>query len=177
MRGAFWTSFLLLACLPVRGEPDVSAPSDSGVLPLFRQGRVELQAGGGYGIFNNEDYLILLLGGAYYLRDGLSVGAAAEAWVGSQPQVYDVSPQVRYVFVGSDWRFKPYVGAFYRRTFYNHELGPLDSAGARAGLVFPLNRRAYLTGGVAYEHYFGCDRSVYASCSVAYPELGLAVGF
>ena len=118
-----------------------------------------------------------MAGGGYYLRDGLSVGLSADAWLGSQPQVYDVSPEVRYVFLDSSWHYKPYGGLFYRRTFYNREFGPLDSIGGRAGLVFPLNSRAYLTGGAAYEHYFNCNKSVYTSCDDVYPEIGLSFVF
>lgn len=155
--------------MPARAaEADLSAS--------FREGGAELSVGGGYGVFNNDSYLVLLLGGAYYLRDGLSAGATGEAWTGSRPQIYDVSPQLRYVFLASAWRYKPYVGVFYRRTSYSRNLAPLDSGGARAGLVFPLSSRAYLTGGLAFEDYFGCDRNVYSSCSNVSPEIGIAFG-
>ena len=174
------TTLLFLACvlltgraradddLPSRG-PDVSA--------LFRRGRVELSAGGGYGVYNSESYLLLALGGGYYVLDGLSVGAVGEAWLGSQPQIFDVSPQARYIFLDSAWRYKPYVGAFYRRTAYNHLYSPLDSAGGRAGVVVPLSPRAYLTGDLAYEHYFNCSTNVNPQCDIVYPEIGLEFSF
>jgi len=140
---------------------------------LFRQGRVELEAGAGIGATNSATYLLLLLGGDYYLLDGLSIGAAGEAWVGAQPEIGDVSPQVRYVFLNAPWRFKPYVGTFYRRTFFNRAYSPTNSAGARAGLVFPFSSRAYLTGGLVYESYFG-GANGYLNGAELYPEIGLA---
>jgi hypothetical protein len=69
------------------GPPDISS--------LFQRGRVEVLAGGGYGVFDSRSYLILALGGGYYLRDGLSAGMTGEAWLGSRPQIYDASPYVR----------------------------------------------------------------------------------
>lgn len=143
---------------------------------LFQQGRVQMNLGAGYGIFNNNGYFVLGLGGGYYLLDGLEAGADAEGWWGSQPQLYDVSPELRYIFLNIP-SYKPYVGLLYRRTFYNHELEPLDSAGFRAGLVFPFSARTYMTAGGVYEHYFNCDTSVYSSCNDLYPEIGLNFSF
>ena len=171
---------LILLLLPAGRAAfgDETKDSDAaGSGALFSRGRVELLAGGGYGDFNGKGYLVLILGSNYYLRDGLSAGVAGEAWLGSQPQLYDVSPQIRDVLVNSSWTYKPYVGAFYRRTFYNRLYRPLDSAGGRAGLIFPLNSRAYVTAGLAYEHYFNCDTAIYSSCDDAYPEVGLAFSF
>lgn len=157
--------------------PAPAAWSAADVRPLFRQGSAELRVGGGYGAFDDRDYAVLLLGGAYYLRDGLSVGLETEAWTGSSPQIYGVSPQARYVFLDSDWGYKPYAGVFYRRTAYARRFRPLDTAGVRGGLIFPLSRRAYLTAGVAYEDSFSCDKGVYSRCDGLSPELGLTFGF
>lgn len=156
---------------------DSSASAAPDVSSFFRRGRFELAAGGGYGIENNLSYLILGVGGGYYLRDGLSAGLSSEAWLGSQPQIYDVSPQLRYVFLGSTWKYKPYAGFFYRRTFYNRLYTPLDSVGARTGLVFPLTPRAYATGGLAFEHYFSCSTNINSSCDLLYPEVTVQFTF
>ena len=141
-------------CVLLLGPRAAQAESDG--RDLFRQGRVELQGGAGVGATDNQSYLLLLVGGGYYLCDGLSVGAAGEAWLGSEPEIGDVSPQLRYVFLDLPWRWKPYAGVFYRRTFFSREYLPLDSTGARSGLVVPLGSRSYLTGGLVYESYFHC---------------------
>ena len=114
--------FILACALLAGGEARADGQTGGGALdisPLFQRGRFELSAGGGYGVGGNQSYLVLALGAGYYLRDGLSAGLESEAWLGSQPQIYDVSPQLRYVFLRSSWRYKPYAGVFYRRTFYN----------------------------------------------------------
>jgi hypothetical protein len=175
-------AILLLACALLAGGralADDEVHGDAlGISPLFQRGRVEISAGGGYGLASdNMSYLILALGGGYYVRDGLSAGLESEAWLGSQPNIFDVSPYVRFVFLNSSWRYKPYAGLFYRRTFYNHLYSPLDSVGGRAGVVFPLSRRAYATAGAAYEHYFACSTSVNSNCDSFYPELGLEFSF
>lgn len=166
-------ALLLLAAAPLARAQD-PAPD---VAPLFSRGRVELLAGGGYGVDNDRSYLILALGGGYYLRDGLSAGVTGEAWLGSRPQIYNLSPYARYVFLDSAWRYKPYAGAFYRRTSYASLSGPVDSAGLRGGFVFPLSGRAYLTAGLAYEHRFQDAVNVTLDRDLVYPEFGLQFSF
>jgi hypothetical protein len=171
---------LLLACallgaVPARAADDKGPAAD--IRPLFQRGRIELIAGGGYGVDDNRSYLILALGGGYYFRDGLSAGLTGEAWLGSRPQIYNASPYVRYVFLDSSWRYKPYAGVFYRRTSYASLSAPLDSAGVRGGLVLPLSGRAYLTGGLAFEHDFQSATNVASSRDALYPEIGLEFTF
>ena len=139
---------------------------------IFSQGRMRLSLEGGYGVWNNNSYGILGLGAGYYLLDGLEAGLDGEAWLGSKPHLYSLSPEMRYTFFQME-SFKPYVGGFYKRSVYD-SLSPLDSAGGRAGLVTPLSEHAYLSAGVVFERYFNCDSAVYGSCSQTYPELGFA---
>lgn len=162
------------ALAPGRSRAQDSAPD---VAPLFQRGRIELLAGGGYGLDNDRSYLILALGGGYYVRDGLSLGVVGESWLGSRPQIYNLSPYARFVFLDSTWRYKPYAGVFYRRTSYASLSGPIDSAGLRGGLVFPLSGRAYLTGGLAFEHRFQDATNVTLDRDLLYPELGLQFTF
>jgi hypothetical protein len=168
---------LLLASALLAARPARADEAGTDLAPLFSRGRIEVLAGGGYGLDDDRSYLILALGGGYYLRDGLSAGVASEAWLGSRPQIYDVSPYARFVFLDSTWRYKPYAGVFYRRTSYASLSGPVDSAGLRGGLVFPLSERAYLTGGLAFEHRFQDATNVTAGRDLLYPELGLEFTF
>jgi hypothetical protein len=169
----------LLACALLSGgraaADDKGGPPD--IAPLFQRGRVEVLAGGGYGVDNGKSYGILELGAGYFIRDGLSAGLTAESWLGSRPQIYDASPFVRYVFLDSSWPYKPYAGVFYRRTSYSSLSAPVDSAGLRGGFVFPLNKRAYLTAGLAYERNFQSAPNVTSSRDALYPELGLEFSF
>ena len=139
---------------------------------IFAQGKTRLTVSGGYGAWNNRDYGIIGLGGGYNVMDGLEAGVDGEAWLGSKPHLYSVSPEVRYTLFQME-SFKPYVGGFYRRTTYD-VLKPLDSAGVRAGVVTPLSENAALSAGVVYESYFHCDTAVYTDCSQTYPEIGIS---
>jgi len=71
---------------------------------------------------------------------------------------------------------KPYIGAFYKRSFYD-TLTPLDSAGGRAGVVTPVSPNAYLSAGLVFENYFHCNSTQYGNCSDVYPEIGLSLAY
>src|SRR6266436_7481161 len=79
-----------------------------GAATVFAQGKSRLSVSGGYGTWNNQDYGIVGLGAGYFLADGLEAGLDGEAWLGSKPHLYSVSPEVRYTFFQMD-SFKPYV--------------------------------------------------------------------
>lgn len=149
--------------------------ADRGGGAMFLEGsmRFSLMFGGGRAF--DQDYTVFGLGAGYYVIDGLEAGLEAETWQGAQPRIRRVSPQLMYV-VPLDSAVRPYLGAFYRRTFIEAYKN-LNDAGGRAGLLFPLGRSAYLGAGAVYERHVACDRIVYESCSEAYPELTLAIIF
>jgi hypothetical protein len=115
------------------------------------------------------------LGVGTFLVNGLEAGLDGEAWVGSSPQVYKITPGLRYVFSGFD-RFWPYIGVFYRRTIYEG-LGDLNSYGGRYGVYMPLGRNAYAGVGGVYEKLSGCEETTYTSCTSSYPEITLSLSF
>ena|SRR5579864_5169424 len=139
---------------------------------LFGQGRTRLSISGGYGELNNNGYGVVGVGAGYYLLKGLEAGIDGEAWLGSKPHIYTVSPEARYIIQGLG-QFLPYVGGFYKRSLYD-TLAPLDSAGVRAGLITTLSPRTYLSVGLVFEQFFRCDSNLYGSCSQTYPEIGFA---
>ncbi|MDE2491620.1 MAG: hypothetical protein KGM24_12305, partial [Elusimicrobia bacterium] len=165
---------LALAALLAASAAAASAAPDA--RPLFARGRIQWAAGGGYGAYGPRDYAVLALQGDWFLRDGLSAGLSGEAWLGSNPQVYDLSPQVREVFLDAPWAEKPFVGAFYRRTAFSRGDAPEDSGGARAGVVIPLSARAYASVDLAYERYSRCDPRLFSRCDLVYPEVAIAFG-
>jgi hypothetical protein len=148
-----------------------SAFADVGA-SIFAQGKTRLSVSGGYGEWNSRGYGIVGAGAGYNIIDGLEAGLDGEAWIGNKPHLYSLSPEVRYTFFQME-SFKPYVGGFYRRSMYDI-LKPLDSAGARAGIVTILGERTALSVGLVYESYFHCSSAVYGDCSQTYPEIGLS---
>lgn len=142
---------------------------------IFEQGKVNVSLTGGLGYAFNNNYAVLGTGINYFIVNGLSAGVDAEAWLGNNPNFYKVSPQVRYFFY-KHARTKPYVGVFYRRTFYEG-LDDLDSFGGRIGLYSRLSRNAWGGIGLVGEKYLSCNDRDYSSCSTIYPEFSVAMGF
>ena len=107
----------------------------------------------------------------YYVINGLEVSLDGEVWLGSTPQLYRLSPGVRYTF----WqvpRLRPYVGAAYRRTWATDGFPDFNSALGRAG-AFYTRGRGYAGIGVVAEKFFDCS----GDCTNVYPELLFAISF
>jgi hypothetical protein len=150
------------------------AASGAGSYP-FSEGsaRVSLYLGGAAAF--HHDYTVVGIGGAYFAADGIEVGLDAETWSGNSPRIQQVSPQLRFV-LNAAGPFKPYLGAFYRRT-HIEQYRDLDTVGARAGVYYQTGRNAYLGAGMVQDFHLNCDRTVYASCAETYPELLIAIMF
>jgi hypothetical protein len=80
----------------------------------------------------DRDYTTI--GGAvgYMISEGLMLGMSAETWVGNDPDIYKLTPEVRYTFTRAA-RVKPYIGAFVSHTIYNG-LPDANTYGARGDL-------------------------------------------
>ena len=161
----------LAACAALLSIP-ASAADVAGV---FGKGRTGFVVSGGTGYAFDQSYFVLGLGLTYYVVDGLNVGLFAESWSGNDPHFYKVTPSVQYVFYQVP-KVKPYVGAFYRRTYFS-SLPDINSYGGRAGAYIAAGRNAYIGGGVVYESYLDCNKSIYRSCSETYPEISFTLAF
>jgi len=132
----------------------------------------------GSGSAFDDDYIILGIGAGYYVTEGLELGIDLQRWFSGEPTITKVSPQIRYVFTQSK-TLKPYVGAFYRRTYFDDfngiDLDDQDSFGYRAGAYFSTNNRVYIGGGIVYEEFKDCSR--FTDCSTTSPEIIFTVSF
>lgn len=164
-------AFATFAATPSATAADVTASARG----AFSAGRAHIFFTAGNGYAFDESYLVIGAGLSYYVIDGLNVGLAIEAWTGSDPNMYKVTPSVTYVFHQIP-KINPYVGGFYRRSYIDG-LPDIDSAGARAGLYLPAGRNAYFGIGAVYESYIDCNKAVYRSCSDTYPEISFTVSF
>lgn len=142
---------------------------------MFSKGRTHFTIYGGTGYAFDDNYFVFGLSGSYYMANGLSIGLAAESWSGGEPGILKVTPTISYVFYQAG-NIKPYIGAFYRRTYIDN-LPDLDSAGGRAGIMMSSGRNAYLGVGAVYESYLDCEETVYRSCDDIYPEVSLTFAF
>ena len=122
-------------------------------------------SGSGFG----DDYLILGVGYGYYVLKGLELGIDAQFWLSGDPSINKLSPRITYVFTQPE-RVKPYIGAFYRRTYIDG-LDDLDSVGYRAGLNIMGQGNFFFGIGAVYEEYRDCNETIYTDCSNTYPEI------
>jgi hypothetical protein len=155
---------------PPSQQPTTSVSvSNSGA--AFSRGTNQLRFTAGWGRSFDDDYLLLGLGAARYLKTGLAAGLHLETWLGSDPGITKLTPELTYVLVKVP-RLKPYVGGFYTRNFIkDHD--DLNSMGARAG-AYKGAGRASLGGGVVWEKYLNCD---FGDCTTVYPEIFASTSF
>ena len=144
-----------------------------GVSTAFSKNSTSVGVVLGSGSSFNDNYIILGVGVGYYITKGLELGIDLQHWFSGDPSITKVSPQIRYVFTQPKV-IKPYVGAFYRRTFIK-DLEDADSFGYRAGAYFSAKSGVYIGGGIVYEEYTDCGR--FSDCSNTYPEILFTVSF
>jgi len=175
---AIYTLGLLLILSVMNNTAFAASVGTGGVSTAFSRNSTTFGVVLGSGSAFNDNYIILGLGVGYYVVDGLELGIDLQHWISGEPSITKVSPQIRYVFTQPEV-IKPYVGAFYRRTYYGSyrgiDLDDQDSFGYRAGAYFSANNGVYIGGGIVYEEYTDC--AAFTDCSSTYPEILFTVSF
>jgi hypothetical protein len=159
----------------------LAAPQDAAPVRASAQGdafssgtkRLSVVVGNGYAF--DKSYLLIGVGAAYFIANGLDLGLDFEYWTGSSPSITKVSPRLDYVF-NTGGALRPYAGVFYRRTMIEG-FNDLDSIGGRVGLYSISGKGVYIGAGLVYESYLSCDTAIYSSCSDTYPEFVIAFSF
>ena len=171
MKNITLLAFLFTALLVFQSA---SAGAAGGADP-FSAGSTKLSVIVGNGYAFNSSYLIIGVGAAYFIANGLDLGLDFESWTGANPGINKISPRIDYV-LNTGKSLRPYAGVFYRRTMIDG-YEDLDSMGGRAGLFFTSGKGVYFGAGVVYEKYLSCDTSIYSSCDSTYPEFIIAFSF
>jgi len=143
--------------------------SNNGV--AFSRGTNQVRFTAGWGRSFGDDYLMLGIGAARYIKNGLALGLHLETWLGSDPGITKLTPEITKVLTNVP-RIKPYIGGFYTRNFIKDQ-NDLSSIGGRAG-AYKGAGRASVGGGVVYEKYLNCD---FSDCSTVYPEVFASTSF
>lgn len=170
---------ILLIFLGVSNLTLAASVGTGGISTAFSKNSTSIGVVVGSGSYGSgNDYLILGVGVGYYVVKGLEIGIDVQHWFSGDPSITKVSPKITYVF-SQPKVIKPYVGAFYRRTYFGDFNGESeddkDSFGYRAGAYFSTNNRVYIGGGIVYEEYKDCE--LLRECSTTYPELLFMVSF
>jgi hypothetical protein len=141
----------------------------------FDKGAKRLSVVVGAGSAFDDDYFILGIGGGYYLTNGLELGLNWQTWLGGDPSINQLTPELTYV-IKTQSAIHPYIGALYRHTFISG-LDDLSAYGGRAGINITTNPRTYFGIGAVYQRYIDCDESTYRDCSSSYPEFVFGFSF
>ena len=169
---------VLLILLGLSNIASAASAGTGGISTAFSKNSTSVGVILGSGSAFNDNYLILGVSAGYYVFRGLEIGLGVQHWFSGDPSITKVSPQIKYVFTQPKV-IKPYVGAFYRRTYFGDfngiDIDDQDSFGYRAGAYFTTNNRVYIGGGIVYEEYKDCDPSF--ECSTTYPEILFTVSF
>jgi len=177
MKNVFFT-LLLLGSTGHSLVVKAASAGTGGVSTAFSKNSTSVGVILGSGSAFNDNYVILGVGVGYYVARGLELGIDLQHWFSGDPSITKVSPKITYVFTQPKV-IKPYVGVFYRRTYYGDykgiDLDDQDSFGYRAGAHFSTNNRVYIGVGFVYEEYTDCISST--DCSTTYPELLFTVSF
>lgn len=168
----------LLMLLGLAHTAAAASVGTGGISTAFSKDSTSVGVVVGSGSAFNDEYLILGVGAGYYLARGLEIGIDAQHWIGGDPSITKVSPKLTYVFTQLK-TVKPYLGAFYRRTFYGDYKGisidDENSYGYRAGAYLSTSNNVHIGGGIVYEEYMDCNPLL--DCSMTYPEVLITVSF
>lgn len=141
----------------------------------FDQGSRRFSIAAGSTQNSDSNYTIIGLGAGYYLLYGLEFGLDAEAWLGGEPDVYKLSPQLKYVLPLSS-QIRPYGGVFYRHIFIDGA-DDRNSGGVRGGVYFASAQNWFIGAGAVYEAYFDCQETSDSSCDEVYLETTFSLSF
>lgn len=170
---------LLLILMCASFTATAASVGTGGISTVFSKGSTTLGVIAGSGSAFNDSYFILGVGAGYYAVRGLELGIDVQHWFSGEPSISKISPKITYVFTQPK-AVKPYIGAFFRRTFYGDFRGVSiddeNSYGYRAGAYFSTDNRVFIGGGIVYEEYIDCN-ALFADCSTSYPEIIFTVSF
>ena len=170
---------VLLIFLGLSNIVSAASVGTGGISTAFSKNSTSVGVVVGSGSAFNDNYVILGVGVGYYVARGLELGIDVQHWFSGDPSITKLSPQIRYVFTQPKV-IKPYVGAFYRRTYFGdfngRNIDDQDSFGYRAGAYFSGKNGVYIGGGIVYEEYKNCG-PFDGDCSTTYPEILFTVSF
>ncbi|MFN0039008.1 MAG: hypothetical protein ACKVP2_05825 [Burkholderiales bacterium] len=168
-----WRRFSILAALLT--VLFSSLPATSLAADVYARGHTTGSVVLGAGRALDRDYTILGATLGYMVADGLMLGISGQMWLGNDPDIYKITPDIRYTFptVGS---VRPYVGAFISTTIYD-DLPDSETYGARGGIAIPFSSNAAMNVGVVYEKVVDCDTATYNDCSQVYTEASILFSF
>ncbi len=120
-----------------------------------------------------ENYYILGVNADYFIVDNLSVGFGYRLWFNGSPTIHQATVPVTY-YVPTGSKFRPYLGAFYRYTYFDGNVDDYNSAGGRLGLAI-LFDQGYM--GFGWVQEYRLDANNLSDDTSGYPEVTIGFSF
>ncbi len=118
-----------------------------------------------------ENYYVLGVSVDYYLLENLAAGLGYRGWFGGSPTIHQGTLPVTY-YVPTNTKFRPYLGALYRYTYFDNDVENYSSVGARAGVAV-LFQNGY--AGFGWIQEYRLDAKDLRDDTSGYPEV--VIGF
>jgi len=93
----------------------------------------------------------------YFIVDNLSIGASYQAFLGSKPNLNQVSVPVTYHIPIEGTTYRPYIGAFYNQTFIDEPYKDYNIYGGRVGLSLQTSINSFMSLGWVQEFSTSSD--------------------
>jgi len=140
----------------------------------FGSGSVSYEVDGLFKTTTNvENYYILGVGADYFVFENLSVGVGYRGWFGGTPTIHQGTVPVTY-YIPTNSRYRPYLGALYRYTYFDNDIENYNSVGARAGLAITF-QSGYVGFGWLQEYRLDADNL--SDDTSGYPEVVIGFSF
>jgi len=108
--------------------------------------------------FGNS-YTVLGANVNYFIIDNLSLGASYQTFLGGDPDINQVTVPVTYHLPLENTTYRPYLGAFYNRTFIEKPYKDYNIYGGRAGLSLQTSQNSFMSFGWVQEFSNDADNS------------------
>ena len=120
-----------------------------------------------------NNYTVIGANVNYFIIDSLSLGASYKAFLGGNPDINQVTVPVTYYLPLENTTYRPYLGAFYNRTFIEKPYKDYNIYGGRAGLSLQTSQNSFMSFGWVQEFSNTADDSE----NRGYPEFSGGFSF
>jgi len=99
----------------------------------------------------NNNYTVVGVHVNYFVLDNLSVGTHYKGFFGASPKIHQVTVPVTYHLPLESTTYKPYLGAFYNRTFMEKPFEDYNIYGGRVGVSVQTSMNSFFSFGWVQE--------------------------
>ena len=99
----------------------------------------------------NQTYTIAGVNVNYFILDNLSLGTDYKGFFGASPSIHQITVPVTYHLPLENTTYKPYLGAFFNRTFLEEPFNDYSIYGGRAGFSIQTSINSFMSLGWVQE--------------------------